>query len=114
VSNYFPRQGDIVWLNFDPRAGHEQKGRRPAVLISNSDAHFFLKGRAMVCPITSTNKGFPLQPILDDRTKTQGVILCDQAMILDINARKVEYIEQIPEDILRTAVDIVYGIIEIV
>jgi mRNA interferase MazF len=113
VSGYRAVQGDIVWLNFDPQAGHEQKGRRPAVIVSNNIANNFLSTRAMVCPITHTNRKTPLQPPLDARTATQGVILCDQARILDLNARKAEYIEKLPDDILEEAVDIIFGLIEI-
>jgi mRNA interferase MazF len=112
MSEYQPRQGDVIWLDFDPRKGYEQQGRRPAVVVSNNDANSFLNKRAMVCPITSTNKGYPFQPALDGRTATQGVVLCDQAMFLDISARHVNYIEKLPENILDEAIDILYGMIE--
>jgi mRNA interferase MazF len=81
--------------------------------VSNADAIRFLHKRAMVCPITNTDKGIPLQPRLDNRTKTKGVILCDQARILDLQARRAEYIEQLPNDILYEVVDIIYGMIEL-
>jgi mRNA interferase MazF len=113
VSGYSAVQGDIVWLDFDPQAGHEQKGRRPAVIVSNNATNKFLGTRAMVCPVTHTNRGIPLQPPLDARTATQGVILCDQARILDLHARKTEYIEKLPDDILAEVVDIIFGLIEI-
>ena len=114
MSAYNPRQGDIIWLNFDPQAGHEQRGRRPAVVISNSDANRILHTRAVVCPITNPNKGIPVQPALDSRTKTQGVVLCDQVRAVDHVARKAEYVEQLPKDLLEEIVDIVYGLIEVV
>jgi mRNA interferase MazF len=113
-SGYTPRQGDIIWLDFDPRAGHEQQGRRPAVVVSNDDVNEFLNKRAMVCPITGTNKGYPFQPRLDDRIGTQGVVLCDQAMFLDLKARHAEYIEKAPDDTLREIVDILVGFVEMV
>ena len=112
MSVYRANRGDIIWLVFDPHAGNEQQGRRPAVVISNADANDFLNGRAMVCPISKTNKGFPLQPALDERTVTQGVVLCDQVMVLDLDARHAHYIEKIPVDILHEVVDIIYGMIE--
>jgi len=112
MSGYAARQGNIVWLNFDPRTGHEQQGRRPAVIISNNDVNKFLNTRAMVCPISGTNKGYPFQPELDSRTKTSGVILCDQTMVLDMEARYAEYIEDLPDDLLDQVIDIVYGLIE--
>jgi mRNA interferase MazF len=113
-SSYIPKQGDIVWLDFDPRAGHEQQGRRPAVIVSNNDVNGFLNKRAMVCPITSTNKGYPFQPPLDSRTGTQGAVLCDQAMFLDLDARHAGYIETIPDDTLREIIDILVGFVEMV
>ena len=114
MSEYSARQGDIVWVNFDPQAGHEQKGRRPAVVISNPVANNLLNTRAIVCPISNTNKGIPVQPVLDSRSITQGVILCDQVRVVDLVARKAEYIEQLPTDLLLEVVDIVYALIEII
>jgi mRNA interferase MazF len=113
VNTYTPRQGDIIWCVFDPRKGHEQQGRRPAVIASNEVTNAFLNGRAMVCPISNTNKGYPIQPSLDARTKTQGVILCDQSMVLDLDARKAEFIERMPDDILADVVDIIIGMVEL-
>ncbi|MDR1087938.1 MAG: type II toxin-antitoxin system PemK/MazF family toxin [Coriobacteriales bacterium] len=113
MSSYIPRQGDIIWCVFDPRKGHEQQGRRPAVVASNGVTNAFLNGRAMVCPISNTNKGYPIQPALDGRTRTQGVILCDQAMVLDLKARKAEFVERVPDDILADVVDIIIGMVEL-
>ena len=113
MSNYSAKQGDVIWLNFDPRVGHEQAGKRPAVIVSNDSANSVLNNRAMVCPITNTNRGYPFQPPLDERTKTKGVVLCDQARFVDLAERNPEYIEQLPQDILEDVVDIIYGMIEI-
>jgi mRNA interferase MazF len=106
------RQGDIVWLDFDPQAGHEQKGRRPALIVSNESFNNFSK-LAIVCPITNRDKDHPFHIKLDDRTRTSGVILCDQARTLDINARNFEYIESVAGDILLDVLDIIQGFIEI-
>ena len=105
-------QGDIIWLDFDPQAGHEQKGRRPALVVSNETFNNF-SNLAIVCPITNTHKNYPFHIKLDNRTKTTGVILCDQARTLDIKARNYELIETVPADILFEVVDIVSGFIEI-
>ena len=110
---YDPKQGDIVRMDFNPQAGHEQAGKRPAVIVSNKESMKHMNIRAMVCPISNTYKGFPVHVRLDGRTKTTGVILCDQAKILDIEARKAEYIEPLPNDILREIVDIIIGMVEI-
>jgi len=70
------RQGDIIKINFNPQSGHEQSGSRPAVVISNN--YFIEKAKlAIVCPITNTDKNFPLHVKLDDRIKTTGVVLCE-------------------------------------
>jgi mRNA interferase MazF len=105
------KQGFIIWLDFDPQTGHEQKGRRPALVVSNEIFNRF-SNLAMVCPITNTNRDYPFHVNLDERTKTTGVILCDQARILDINARNYEFIEEIPIDILFEIIDIISGFIE--
>ena len=105
------KQGWIIWLDFDPQTGHEQKGRRPALVISNNTFNDF-SGFAFVCPITNTGKGYPFHVRLDKRTKTTGTILCDQARTLDINARKYKTIEQIPDDLLNEVLDIIGGFLE--
>ncbi|MDR1388563.1 MAG: type II toxin-antitoxin system PemK/MazF family toxin [Treponema sp.] len=106
------KQGDIIWLDFDPQTGREQRGRRPALVVSNKSFNSFSK-LAIVCPITNRDKDHPFHIKLDGKTKTSGVILCDQARTLDINARNFEYIETIPEEILLDVIDIVNGFIEI-
>ena len=93
-------QGDIVILDFNPQAGHEQRGRRPAVVVSNNSFNKY-SSMYMVCPITSTDKKHAFHIQLDDRTNTTGVILCDQARILVINARNYEFIERLPHDLLE-------------
>lgn len=113
MTTYRARQGDIVWMDFDPQAGHEQAGRRPAIVVSNDTFNRFVRTAAMVCPITSTERDIPLHVRLDGRTRTAGVILCDQAKILDLQRRNAEWIERAPDDIVSEVVDIVTGFIEI-
>ena len=108
------KQGDIIRLNFDPQAGHEQSGRRPAIVVSNIKFNRFSHCKqVMVCPITRTDKNLPYHIRLDDRTKTNGVILTDQLRALDINAREYEFIEEAPEDIIIELIDVITGFIEI-
>jgi mRNA interferase MazF len=109
---YIPNQGDIVYLDFDPQAGHEQRGRRPALVISNLTFNNLTK-LALVCPITSTNRNFPLHVPLNSKTKTTGFIMCEQVKALDINFRNAEFYERIPSDLMYEVFDIVYGVIEI-
>jgi len=104
-------QGDIVYLDFDPQAGHEQRGRRPALVVSNN-LYNRVSSLTMVCPITHTDRGHPFHVKLDGRTKTDGVIMCDQARMLDLNSRKASFEEKAPEDIIAEAVDLIIGFIE--
>ncbi len=98
---YIPDQGDIVWLDFDPQAGHEQNKRRPAIVITSmlyNNLRFHL---AIVCPVTSVVKGYPFEVLLPDGMKTKGAALADQLKSLDWDARKANFIEKAPESILK-------------
>jgi len=106
------KQGDIIKINFNPKSGHEQAGMRPAVVISNDIFNEKAK-LAIVCPITNTDKNFPLHVRLDDRTKTTGVVLCEHVKSLDLKSRTFTIIEKIPKDILKNVIDIVFAEIEI-
>lgn len=105
------RQGDIVKVNFDPQAGHEQAGYRPALVISND---FFNQKTniVIVCPITNTRNRFPLHIPLDDRTETTGVILCEHIKALDLNARGYRVVEALPKDLLSRVIGVVFSEIE--
>ena len=105
-------QGDIIAIDFDPQAGHEQKGRRPAIVVSNNAYNSFTKS-AMVCPITNTDRNIPIQIKLDNRTKTKGVIMCEQVKALDLSKRNATFLEKAPADIISDAVDMIFSFIEI-
>ena len=109
---YIPQQGDIIYLDFDPQSGHEQNGRRPALVLSNNAFNSLSRG-ALVCLITNTNRGIPIHVSLDERTRTTGVVMCDQVKALDMRSRNAAFIEKAPEDIVAEAVDIVIAMIEI-
>jgi len=100
-------QGDIIRLNFNPQMGTEQKGSRPAIVVSNDKFHKISRKRAWVCPITRTDKLYPVHVCLDKRTDTRGVVLCDQIKTVDLEARGFEFIEVAPDDVLRDVLDIV-------
>lgn len=105
-------QGDIVYLDFDPQAGHEQKGRRPALVVS-SNLFNRISSLAMVCPITHTDKGHPFYLRLDGTVNTAGAVLCDQARMLDLTSRNASFVEKAPAALTAEAVDIITGFIEI-
>lgn len=95
VDAYAPERGDVVWLSFSPQAGHEQAGRRPALIVSPG-AYNRKVGLAICCPITSQVKGYPFEVSLGGTGRTRGVVLADQVKSLDWRARKAEFIERAP------------------
>ncbi len=102
--SYKPLQGDIVTMDFNPQAGHEQAGRRPALIVSNSSYNKYTQ-MAIVCPITNTDNSFPLHVALDTRTHTTGVVLCEHVKTLDLNARNASFKEQLPTDLLSEVLE---------
>jgi len=91
-----PDRGDIVWLHFDPQAGHEQSGRRPALVLS-PDAYNRKVGLALFCPITNRQKGYPFEVAIPKGLKVSGVVLSDQVKSLDWKIRKAEFVCKLPE-----------------
>ena len=108
---YTPKQGDIIILNFDPQIGHEQKGRRPGLIVSNEQYHM-RTNLALICPITNTLSGFPTHIVLDNRASTSGEIMCEQVKGLDIAARNPSFLESVPDDIIEEAIDLICSFIE--
>ncbi|WP_438347670.1 type II toxin-antitoxin system PemK/MazF family toxin [Paenibacillus sp. FA6] len=92
-----PARGDLVWLNFNPQAEHEQAGRRPAIVLSESTFNE-VTGFAMVCPITSSAKGYAFEVPLPEGLVFTGVVLTDQLMSLDVRNRRIEIAGNIPVD----------------
>ncbi|HRS02465.1 MAG TPA: endoribonuclease MazF, partial [Bacteroidota bacterium] len=88
---YIPDRGDIVWLEFNPQSGHEQKGRRPAIVLSPYEYNLKV-GLALFCPITSQVKGYPFEVSLPERFPINGVIISDQIKSLDWKVRNAEFI----------------------
>ncbi len=95
-SAYTPTQGDLVWLDFNPQAGHEQGGRRPAVIISPT-AYNQRIGLALVCPVTRRAKGYPFEVKLPDSLPVGGVVLSDHLKSQDWRARRAEFIASLDE-----------------
>ena len=91
--SYIPERGDIVWLDFNPQLGHEQRGRRPALTLSFK-AYNEKIGLALFCPITSKVKGYPFEVELELK-KIKGSVLSDQIKSLDWRERNIEFIEKI-------------------
>ena len=89
---YIPHRGDLVWLDFSPQAGYEQKGKRPAIIISPKEYNKKTQ-LALCCPITSNRKAYPFEVVLREQ-KIKGVILSDHLKSLDWKVRKAKFIEQ--------------------
>lgn len=97
---YVPERGDIVWLQFDPQAGHEQAGLRPAFVVSPR-AYNRKVGLALFCPITSRIKGYPFEVPLPTGGKARGAILSDQLKSLDWKARKATKFDRATDVVIQ-------------
>lgn len=97
---YVPRQGDLVSLNFDPQSGHEQKGRRPALVVSK-DAFNKATGMVVCCPITNTDRRVPFHVPIAGRTSLTGYVMCEQVKSLDFKSRQMKFIEAAPTEVLE-------------
>lgn len=98
-----PDRGDLIWLDFSPQAGHEQAGRRPALVLSPK-AYNRKTELAVVCPITSQIKGYPFEVAVPPGYRISGVILCDQARSLDWRARRAAPFGRVPTQTLEDVV----------
>lgn len=98
-----PARGDLVWLHINPQSGHEQAGRRPAVVVS-PEAYNRVVGLALVCPITSRVKGYPFEVRLPEDSGVSGVILSDQLESLDWRAREAEPIGAVSAEVMSEVV----------
>ena len=96
---YVPDRGDIVWLQVDPQAGHEQAGRRPAFVVSPR-AYNGKVGLALFCPVTSRIKGYPFEVPLSGSGKARGAVLSDQVKSLDWRARKAARFDRASEEVV--------------
>ena len=94
---YVPARGDAIWLTFTPRAGHEQAGRRPALVLSPASYNGKV-GLAILCPITSQTKGYPFEVATPAGSRVSGVILADQVKSLDWRVRQAEFICKLPRE----------------
>ena len=106
MSVYVPEKGDFITLSFDPQSGHEQKGRRPALVVSN---YLFNKatGLAIVCPITNTNRRVPFHLPVPSSSSLTGFVMVEQVKSVDFNTRKAKFVEKAPTQLVEDALSIV-------
>lgn len=100
MKKYVPSKGDILTLSFDPQSGHEQKGRRPALVVSNT--LFNQKtGLAIVCPVTRTDRKYPFHVKISGISTLSGFVMVDQIKSVDYNSRKAKFIEKSSTELLN-------------
>lgn len=106
---YIPERGDVVWTNFDPAAGHEQLGKRPALVLSPSPFNKKIM-LALVAPITSRVRGHGFEVPLNGQ-KVQGVVLCQQVKMIDFIEKGVQFAEKAPQHVISDALARVRAIV---
>ncbi len=111
VKKYIPKQGDIVFLDFNPIKGHEQSGKRPAIVISNNVFNINTK-MVMVCPITSNDKDFPTHYLLEDTKIINGSVLCEHIRSIDYESRTLNYIEKASDNDLLSVIMLTNACVE--
>ena len=94
--SYVPDRGHVVWLNFSPQSGHEQKGKRPALVLSPASYNAKV-GLAICCPITRTSKKYPFEVGIPSGLKIEGVVLSDHVKSLDWKSRHASFVAKVPE-----------------
>ncbi len=109
MKEYIPKKGDLVILTFDPSAGHEQQGRRPALIISNEVFNKHV-GLAIACPITNTDRNFPFHVKVESDNLT-GFIMTEQIKSVDYNVRKVKFVERVSDEVMEKVLGIVESVV---
>jgi mRNA interferase MazF len=105
VAEYVPRKGDLIVVTFDPQSGHEQRGRRPALVVSN-DLFNKHTGLCIVCPITSARRDYPFHVSIPEGHAVTGFIMVEQVKSIDFRSRKATRIGRAPKQVLEEATSI--------
>lgn len=100
MPTYCPERGDVIWISFNPQAGHEQAGHRPALVLSPV-LYNRKVGLLLLCPITTHVKGYPFEVILPKGLKAKGAVLSDQVKSLDWRARGTSFLCRAPEETVK-------------
>ncbi len=111
MAAYVPARGDLIWLQFNPQAGHEQAGHRPAVVISPTSYNRRV-GLALCCPVTSQVKGYPFEVLLPAGLGVEGAVLSDQLKSLDWRGRRARRIATAPADVLEETVGKILALVD--
>jgi mRNA interferase MazF len=100
ATSHCPARGDLVWIDFFPKKGHEQSGRRPGIVLSPR-AYNKTVGLILCCPITSKEKGYPYEVALPSNLPISGVVLSDQVRSLDWKNRNVSIVSEAPPELIE-------------
>jgi mRNA interferase MazF len=103
VNQYVPDRGHFVWIDFDPQSGHEQAGRRPALVVSPA-LYNGRTGLCILCPVTNRAKGYPFEVAIPQGTGVTGVVLSDQIKSLDWKARNADFIGSAPRSVIQEVI----------
>lgn len=105
MANYVPRKGDLIALTFDPQSGHEQRGRRPALVVSN-DLFNTHTGLCLACPITNTDRGYPFHVAVPAGEGVTGFVMVEQIKSIDFRTRKAKRIGKASPGMLNEVLSI--------
>jgi len=105
MGRYVPAKGDFVVLTFDPQSGNEQKGRRPALVVSNTlfNRH---TGLAMVCPITNRSRNMPFHVPVSDESSLTGYVMVEQIKSVDYASRRAKFVEHAHQAVMTQVLGI--------
>jgi len=105
MTSYVPQKGDFLALTFDPQSGHEQRGRRPALVVSNTlfNRH---TGLAIVCPLSNTDRNFPFHVAVVNDPNVTGFVMVEQVKSIDFRAREAKRIGRASDDVLEEVLSI--------
>lgn len=105
MAGYVPCKGDFVAITFDPRPGHEQRGRRPALVLSN-DLFNKHSGLALVCPVTQTRRGYPFHVAIPEGRGVTGFVMVEQIKSVDYRARRAKRLGTAPQPVVQEALSL--------
>jgi mRNA interferase MazF len=105
MAKYIPRKGDFISITFDPQSGHEQKGRRPALVLSH---YLFNKhtNLAIVCPLTTADRQIPFHLLVPEGLKLSGFIMVEQVKSIDYATRQAKFIQKSPPELIDDVLSI--------
>ena len=109
---YCPKRGDVVWISFNPQAGHEQAGHRPALVLSPQSYNRKV-GLVILCPLTNQIKGYPFEVRVPEGLKASGAVLSDQVKSMDWRARGASLLCRVPEETVREVLNKVGTLIDV-